>query len=161
MSFATQVGVFVNSPSWCIRHKKCHVFLTHASLCFLHKLFSGIGPLPVVADSHSHSPPPSFLWYIPVKHYTIIIMMSADITEEYERAVAFLRNFHSRPAVTSSSASSSPLGAINESGSDKSMSDAYDGSRMGQSTRLRKTTTSTCLADLNTPFGLNSFSSCQ
>jgi hypothetical protein len=66
------------------------------------------------------------------------------IAEEYERAVTFLRNFHSRRAVTTST-SSSPLGAIDESRSDKSISPVY----LGQSTRIKKTATSTCLVGLS------------
>ncbi len=81
--------------------------------------------------------------------------------EEYERAVVFLRNFHSRRAVTTSCSSlSSPLGAIDESGSDKSISShVHDRSGMGQSTSIKKTAASMCLVDLDTPLGLNAFSS--
>eukprot|EP00984_Skeletonema_dohrnii_P002318 scaffold804_cov85-Skeletonema_dohrnii-CCMP3373.AAC.3 len=66
------------------------------------------------------------------------------IAEEYERAVTFLRNFHSRRAVTTST-SSSPLGAIDESRSDKSVSTV----NLGQSTRIKKTSTSMCLVGLS------------
>jgi len=88
--------------------------------------------------------------------------MSASITEEveYQRAVLLLRNFHSRRIVTTSCSSlSSPLDAIDESGSDKSAFYIHDRRGMGQSTSIRKIATSMCLVDLDTPLGLKTFSS--
>mmetsp|Transcript_12460 Transcript_12460/g.18807 ORF Transcript_12460/g.18807 Transcript_12460/m.18807 type:complete len:193 (-) Transcript_12460:141-719(-) len=86
--------------------------------------------------------------------------------EEYERAVAFLRNFHSTRVAALSPTSRSPLGAISEIGigdlvndfslalqvesSSKTIKAGPSPLSPSRSPRIKKTTTSTCLLDLAT-----------
>jgi hypothetical protein len=94
----------------------------------------------------------------------IVNIMSSrkDKEEEYERAVAFLRSFHSTPVAALSSPSRSPLGAISENGIGDLINDFSVALHVESSTttmassnpvspRIKKTATSACLLDLDAP----------
>jgi hypothetical protein len=92
-----------------------------------------------------------------------------DKEEEYERAVAFLRNFHSTRVAALSTHSRSPLGAISENGIGDLIDDfsvalhvessstatmtnpTRHQSLLSRSPRIKKTSTFSCLHDLDAP----------
>jgi hypothetical protein len=98
-----------------------------------------------------------------------IMSSQIDKEEEYERAVAFLRNFHSTRVAALSTPSRSPLGAISENGIGDLINDfsvalrvessstttvanpTRHPSLLSRSPKIKKTSTFTCLLDLDAP----------
>lgn len=89
------------------------------------------------------------------------ITLQSEVGEEkYEQAVAFLRDFHSRRAASTSLPSSSlccTLGAIDEQAQQAAPVKSF--ASCLQSTKIRKIATSKCLVDLDRSHGVNAITS--